>query len=155
MAICPRRIRFTATNDHTPLDNPVLKNVEPNLLVSLLLDALRPIEALEYVVGECAVEPLEVDRVEAVFLTLEPVAWQHRIPNITDDVGHGVNVPVGQQWCRLGSQIRHEQPGLLAHRVCPCADLVLESTFGILFLFVWLLDALACIVVAPAVVVTA
>ena len=153
MAVLPVVVLLGEALEHAALDDAVLEHVEPDLLVLRQVEE-RPPEAgaLLHVLPPVRVRPFDVYGVEGVLLTLEPVAGQVGDRDVADGVVPNEGLPQRQE--RDGGRAEvgeHEAPRSL-HRIARNLDLLLEAAVGAHRLLERLLDALARLVVAPAMV---
>ena len=110
MADAPFRIVLGPSLEHPALDDSVLELVEANLLmgegtghlaaVTAVSEELTlqvpPAQALQHVIGEPAVQPLHVHRIQGVLHYLQPVARYDRGADIPQHVVPHEQVPTGQ-----------------------------------------------------------
>ena len=140
------------------LDDAVRGRVEADLLVAVVDgEAFGDGVAASFELGgPCAVdavEPFEVDGVDAILHALEPVAGEFGDERLAEDaLLLGEDVVVGQQRRGLRPHVREEESAEFPHGVGRDAHLLLEPPIGVNGLLERLLDALAGLVHHPAVV---
>src|SRR5262245_34709694 len=147
----PQLIRLRLTFQNTAVDEPVLELVEADLQMGR---RLRPPVTLQ---NTCpvAVKPLEVHRVDRVFLALEPVTGDFREDDLHEAVAPGERLPGGHERHRWRSQVGPQQAGLGLYGIRLDTHTVLKASLGICNLLEGLLQALAGVIPHPTVVVAA
>ena len=93
-----------------------------------------------------------MQRIEGVFLTLKPVAGQLRDADFAHRVVPGQLFPPRKQRRRLRAKVGEQQAAELLNRVAGYSDFLFESAVGPDRLLEGLLNALAGLVVEPAVI---
>ena len=147
----PQLVLLGLALEDAPVGEAVLELVEPHLQVRGRALALGAAERARPV----RVQPLEVHRVDRVFVALEPVAGDLREHDLHEAVRPGEGLPGWHQRRRRRPEIRPEETGLRLDRVGLDVHPVLELRLRVGGFLERLLQAPARVVPQPAVVVAA
>src|SRR2546423_15246773 len=99
--------------------------------------------------------PFEVNRVDRIFLTLKPIAWNFGEDNLAKAVLPRERLPIRNKRRGLRPKICPYQSGQRFHGIRLDANLVFESCLGCGDVIEWLLDAAASLIEPPAVLIAA
>src|SRR5882724_10615543 len=99
--------------------------------------------------------PFEMDRVNRVFLALEPVARDLGLDDLAETVLPREEFPVRHERPRLGTEISPYEPAQFLDRIGLDADLVAQPRLRMRHVLIGLRQAAAVRVVEPAVIIAA
>ncbi|MNS71300.1 hypothetical protein D3C72_1046650 [compost metagenome] len=136
---------------HALVDEAVIELVEADLQVPR---GVRP-GLIAQTHAPVGVHPFEVDRIDRVFLALEPVAGNIGEDDLLEAVGPAERFVVRQKRRWQRPHIGPQQPALLLHRIGLDLDLFLQFQVRRRHIVIGLFDALPRLVEQPAVIVAA
>src|SRR5579863_7494534 len=147
----PHRMIFGQIFALTAIDKTVLERIKANLQVPGPVFGID----VDQSAAPVGMHPFEVDRIDRIFLALKPVARDLRHDDLTKAILEIEQFPIRQlrRWKR--PEIGPDQAGVHLHRVGSNADLVLVFGLRNNRILEWHLDALAGLVIGPAVIVAA
>src|SRR5690242_6452125 len=145
----PHGIRFAHAFAQPAVDEAIVELFEFNPQVA---GRIGP-EFIPQAHAPVHVHPLEMQRVDGIFLTLKPVARNFGEHDLDKAVLPGEWFPIGHQRRRLRAEIRPDQARLDLDWIRRDADLVLELRLRRRDVFVWLLRTAAGLIEEPAVII--
>src|ERR1700733_15594227 len=99
--------------------------------------------------------PLKMQRVDGIFLALEPVAGHVGKNDLHEAVFPGERLPVGYERRGLRPEIGPDEAAARFDGICGDADFLLKARVGLGNVFVGLLEAAAITIEKPAVIIAA
>ena len=110
MPYFPVVILFGLAFYNTPLHDPVLESIKADLRV-LLARALEMSGShlLHDVIVKVLMEPLHVHRVQRILHDLEPIAGNHCVADVAQNIFHHVQVPTRQKRFGQRTQVREKK----------------------------------------------